>query len=1247
MKTGVAVLKRFTRSRIYINAYALVLNQVISAGLGFVYWMLAARLYGVGVVGASSAAISTLLLVSGITQMGLGGGMNRFVPRAGAQTRRLIVGGYIATIVAAGTLGLAALLLLRSGVIGDIPELSYFTPTLAVLATILWSVFTFQDGVLMGLRKSVWVLIENTTYNVSKIAALVIGALFLKESGIVASWFLPTPFVVALVAWIVFARVLREPIPPLTGGVKPPTIKEVASSVTGDHFGNVISESAVRALPIVVVALLGTAQNAYFYQAWMIANALTLMASGMANSFSAEAAGDRRNITAYSWGILRHMAVMMVPATLVAGIGASIVLSLFGPAYAREGAALLRLLAVATLPAAFVVWYLAYARVVGRIREVFALQTLRGVFFLGMSYVLLPSFGIESIGVAWLVVNVVAAAWGVFDARDALWPTEGTAGGQPSHARILQRGDWRFLLPDPRPKKVALFTGGMIAESAKEYATHVVDGRLEEARECDVAVATKPDAETLRACHESLIPGGACYSEWPAWGPFSPRAVRTRLQDAGFADVRLYWPMPRATTVRVWVPLGVPAGLLAGPLRRIARNHYQSPVLRVATSVVARVALEAGPFPTMCAVALKPPSEPTGAVSEGCVPLLTKHLYSPTGEQEGHGFVVMRSGRGITGSKVNWLLYEGRPARLSRVAKSARSASAADRLRREYRALQALERRGLADTGVTVPRCECWTDDDVSPFHVQTALAGESLGTKLRRLSYDTVAVRLTQMLVELAGEPRRVPKSLWWERLVERRLRALDEHVGEVLEPELIPAIRDCLSGLDDLPLIWTHNDCAPWNIVVADDKLAMFDWELANPLGLPAVDLVYGLATSAFMQDRVAATPRAIETYERLLKSTDPRGMVFQSSLDDYADAMGLSDEDISRLRVAAWVGHAANEAKHLVAGVDELDSEVLESSVILPILRRDLAEYQARPSTEGSTSTPEKVLVLSPHLDDAVISCGAGIKHLVDRGTDVTVVNVCTADEEEGAKMSPLARRTLRGWGLPWTKAFALRQDEDAQAMALVGATPVYLGLKDAVFRRTGEGGFAYSKTVCQTPEPSDANEFVGLLYERLMPLLNESPDAVILCPAGVGGHVDHLLVRNFVESACDTSRIVFYEEYPYSKRSGLGRSQDFMTDMGCCPFVLYPSATELRARIESALCYRSQLRGLFPTVGQRLAEIVSARIPFMRWVSAGRTDRPVTLRRVRSMIAQDVEREGGEIYWLSEHARSPFARPSSRS
>ena len=81
-------LMRAIREPLYANAYALVANQVFSAGLGMLYWVLAARLYPAATYGASFAVISTLLLISGIAQLGLGAGLNRFLHRAGRARSR-------------------------------------------------------------------------------------------------------------------------------------------------------------------------------------------------------------------------------------------------------------------------------------------------------------------------------------------------------------------------------------------------------------------------------------------------------------------------------------------------------------------------------------------------------------------------------------------------------------------------------------------------------------------------------------------------------------------------------------------------------------------------------------------------------------------------------------------------------------------------------------------------------------------------------------------------------------------------------------------------------------------------------------------------------------------------------------------------------------------------------------------------------------------------------------------------------
>ena len=423
-------LVRMARTPLYANAYALVANQVFSAGLGMLYWVLAARLYSASTYGASSAVISTLLLISGIAQLGLGAGLNRFLPRAGTGTRRLILLSYAAVIATSVVLSLAFVALggalgLKS-VLGDGPLLALW----AVLAAVAWSIFRLQDAVLVGLRQAKWVFIENTIYNLAKILFLWAGVEFLAKAGIVGSWFLPTPIVIALVTWLVFGVYTRPSrIDSAPADAQPLTLREVAATSGGDHVGSLVAEAASRLLPVIVVAVLGAATTAYFFTAWLVATTLGLVAGSMTDSFTAEAAGDRANVRRYSHDILRHMAVVTISAAVVLAIGAPLILSLFGKNYAAQGTTLLRWLCLSSPLIVFNNWYLSYARLMGRIRQVVWLQSIGAVLLLGLSYLLLHSIGITGVAFAWIASEAVTAAWGLYDSRDVFFGPRPAIGG--------------------------------------------------------------------------------------------------------------------------------------------------------------------------------------------------------------------------------------------------------------------------------------------------------------------------------------------------------------------------------------------------------------------------------------------------------------------------------------------------------------------------------------------------------------------------------------------------------------------------------------------------------------------------------------------------------------------------------------------------------------------------------------------------------------------------------------------------
>ena len=280
----------------------------------------------------------------------------------------------------------------------------------------------------------------------------------------------------------------------------------------------------------------------------------------------------------------------------------------------------------------------------------------------------------------------------------------------------------------------------------------------------------------------------------------------------------------------------------------------------------------------------------------------------------------------------------------------------------------------------------------------------------------------------------------------------------------------------------------------------------------------------------------------------------------------------------------------------------------------------------------------IFVSPHLDDAVLSCGGGIARLTREGVRVPVVTVFTADQPLGEPLSPLAKRSHASWGVG-DQPFAVRRAEDRSALGLLGAKAVHLGLLDAMYRRTPSGAAQYGDPLA-APTADDVEHFLP----RLAAALRDSPPAAssrarVFCPAGTGGHVDHVLVRRAVEQIVDVERIVYYEEYPYISRRGVSSA---MNEDGASrpPDVLALSAEELDARIAAIDCYVSQLRGLFPSEPERLREIASAHLPVVRrWLSRP-PNADASRRRAAARIRRDTTLLGGERYRWSSQSVSPF-------
>ena len=116
-----------------------------------------------------------MALLANLSTLGLRNGLIRFLPTAGSASRRLIITCYALCAVTAhgGRRHLPARPAALGGAAGASCATRRWPRSLAfVIGTAFWVLFVLQDHVLVGLRQTIWVPLENGLCAVAKIALL-------------------------------------------------------------------------------------------------------------------------------------------------------------------------------------------------------------------------------------------------------------------------------------------------------------------------------------------------------------------------------------------------------------------------------------------------------------------------------------------------------------------------------------------------------------------------------------------------------------------------------------------------------------------------------------------------------------------------------------------------------------------------------------------------------------------------------------------------------------------------------------------------------------------------------------------------------------------------------------------------------------------------------------------------------------------------------------------------------------------
>jgi len=229
------------------------------------------------------------------------------------------------------------------------------------------------------------------------------------------------------------------------------------------------------------------------------------------------------------------------------------------------------------------------------------------------------------------------------------------------------------------------------------------------------------------------------------------------------------------------------------------------------------------------------------------------------------------------------------------------------------------------------------------------------------------------------------------------------------------------------------------------------------------------------------------------------------------------------------------------------------------------------------------------LSPHLDDAVLSCGATIARQATAGGQVVVLTVM-AGAPTDAPLSAYAKELHAKAGDP-KDMVATRRAEDEAACALLGALPIHLAFLDAPYRFDPlNGAFLYTsdeQLLAGQIHPADVTLAGELAAEIERQMSGSRP--IVYAPMGAGGHADHLLVRKAaLQLQHNGLAVLFYEDFPYvedghSLVAALARADDRGLGWRAAD-LLHSEPEHVALKCQAIAAYSSQIAVLFGDAAQ---------------------------------------------------------------
>jgi O-antigen/teichoic acid export membrane protein len=342
---------RFSSRVVVGNASSMVLTSLVTSGLGFVFWWVAARQFAALDVGIAAAAVSASQFLGSLSVLGFGTLLISELPTASPAKRTAFLSTALCIAGCVGVLLGLAFSMVGPAFVVELRPIRESWPLTGLFAIAVsgTAIGFILDQVAVGSLQSRLQLARNTVYSLAKLGVLLAATrLVAGDTALIifATWPLGNAISLALLIRLLATRESGFSL----GRPHPSLVRRLSGAAIGHHALNMSLQGPSLILPVLVTIALSATANAYFYTAWMAANVAVLPQIALATTLFAVGVRERFVLVQKTRLTLCLGLCAAVGAYTILFFAGDWMLGVFGKAYAEEASIALRILALAVFP---------------------------------------------------------------------------------------------------------------------------------------------------------------------------------------------------------------------------------------------------------------------------------------------------------------------------------------------------------------------------------------------------------------------------------------------------------------------------------------------------------------------------------------------------------------------------------------------------------------------------------------------------------------------------------------------------------------------------------------------------------------------------------------------------------------------------------------------------------------------------------------------------------------------------------